>query len=217
MTFTVTYRAKDGALREERIEAASRAGCVAECRKRGIAPTKIAEGGKSRHLGGGGACRVFKRRVVVDSTVDGYIAELERRQRLEVSLTARTRSRSWRRCWRRRARGRGRQQVYNSKVWGRQQAYNSKRRHCARRMGIGSRPTHSFRQWASIHLPSPTFCAPTRPALAWTSSGAITHRAKQFSITRAGCIQSTWTSFSNSFSRTVGQLALGSNPTPSRR
>jgi len=49
MTFTVTYRAKDGALREERVEAASRAECVAECRRRGIAPTKIAEGrsGKS--------------------------------------------------------------------------------------------------------------------------------------------------------------------------
>ncbi len=49
MTFTVTYRAKDGALREERVEAASRAGCVAECRKRGIAPTGIREGrsGKS--------------------------------------------------------------------------------------------------------------------------------------------------------------------------
>jgi len=36
MLFTVTYRAKDGALREERIEAASRAECVAECRRRGI-------------------------------------------------------------------------------------------------------------------------------------------------------------------------------------
>ncbi len=49
MTFTVTYRAKDGALREERVEAASRAECVAEYRRRGIAPTKIAEGrsGKS--------------------------------------------------------------------------------------------------------------------------------------------------------------------------
>ena len=49
MTFTVTYRAKDGALREERVEAANRAECVAECRRRGIAPTKIAEGrsGKS--------------------------------------------------------------------------------------------------------------------------------------------------------------------------
>ena len=49
MTFTVTYRAKDGALREERVEAASRAECVAKCRRRGIAPTKIAEGrsGKS--------------------------------------------------------------------------------------------------------------------------------------------------------------------------
>ena len=44
MTFTVTYRAKDGALREERVEAASRAECVAECRRRGIAPTKIADG-----------------------------------------------------------------------------------------------------------------------------------------------------------------------------
>ena len=43
MTFTVTYRAKDGALREERVEAASRAECVAECRRRGIAPTGIRE------------------------------------------------------------------------------------------------------------------------------------------------------------------------------
>ena len=49
MTFTVTYRAKNGALREERVEAASRTECVAECRRRGIAPTKIVEGrsGKS--------------------------------------------------------------------------------------------------------------------------------------------------------------------------
>ena len=49
MTFTVTYRAKDGALREERVEAASRAECVAECRRRGITPTEIKEGrsGKS--------------------------------------------------------------------------------------------------------------------------------------------------------------------------
>jgi len=45
MTFTITYRAKDGALREERIEAASRAECVAECKRRGIAPIRIAEGG----------------------------------------------------------------------------------------------------------------------------------------------------------------------------
>ena len=49
MTFTVTYRAKDGALREEAVEAADRAACMAECRRRGIAPTKSAEGrsGKS--------------------------------------------------------------------------------------------------------------------------------------------------------------------------
>ena len=45
MTFTVTYRAKDGALREERVEAASRADCAAECRRRGIAPASIREGG----------------------------------------------------------------------------------------------------------------------------------------------------------------------------
>ena len=44
MTFTVTYRAKDGALREERVEAANRVACVAECRKRGISPTGIKEG-----------------------------------------------------------------------------------------------------------------------------------------------------------------------------
>ena len=56
MTFTITYRAKDGALREEAVEAANRAECVAECRKRGIAPTKIAEGGRvsARAAGAGG-------------------------------------------------------------------------------------------------------------------------------------------------------------------
>jgi len=48
MTFTVTYRAKDGALREERIDAANRAECVAECRRRGISPVGIREGGKSK-------------------------------------------------------------------------------------------------------------------------------------------------------------------------
>ena len=50
MTFTVTYRANDGALRDERVVAASRADCVAECRKRGIVPTEIREGrsGKTR-------------------------------------------------------------------------------------------------------------------------------------------------------------------------
>jgi len=54
MTFTVTYRAKDGALREEAVEAADRAACMAECRRRGIAPTKIVEGkGASRRRDGG--------------------------------------------------------------------------------------------------------------------------------------------------------------------
>jgi len=45
MNFIVTYRAGNGALREERIEAASRAECGAECKRRGIAPIRIAEGG----------------------------------------------------------------------------------------------------------------------------------------------------------------------------
>ena len=35
-------------MREDHIEAANRAECVAECRKRGISPTMIAEGGKGR-------------------------------------------------------------------------------------------------------------------------------------------------------------------------
>ena len=45
MTFTVTYRDKTGAKRETAIEAASRVECVAECRKRGISPLSIREGG----------------------------------------------------------------------------------------------------------------------------------------------------------------------------
>ena len=44
MTFTVTYRAKDGALSEETVEAADRAACVAACRARGIAPVSVREG-----------------------------------------------------------------------------------------------------------------------------------------------------------------------------
>ena len=45
MTFTVTYRGADGAMCEEAVEAAGRAECVAECRRRGIAPASIREGG----------------------------------------------------------------------------------------------------------------------------------------------------------------------------
>ena len=44
MLFTVTYRSKDGAKSEVDIEAASRAECVAECKRRGIAPVGITEG-----------------------------------------------------------------------------------------------------------------------------------------------------------------------------
>ena len=44
MTFTVTYRGADGAIREERVEAASRGECFAQCRARGIAPLSVKEG-----------------------------------------------------------------------------------------------------------------------------------------------------------------------------
>ncbi len=44
MTFTVTYRGKDGSLREEVLEAVNRAACVETCRARGITPTTIREG-----------------------------------------------------------------------------------------------------------------------------------------------------------------------------
>ncbi len=57
MTFTVTYRGADGALREERVEAASRVECVAECRRRGVAPVAIAERAGTRD-----ACPCRRRR-----------------------------------------------------------------------------------------------------------------------------------------------------------
>ena len=44
MTFTVTYRGADGALREERIEAANRAECFAQMKAQGIAPLSVKEG-----------------------------------------------------------------------------------------------------------------------------------------------------------------------------
>ena len=53
MTFTVTYRAKNGALSEETIEAAGRAECVAECRRREISPMSIREGRASTRLRSG--------------------------------------------------------------------------------------------------------------------------------------------------------------------
>ena len=47
MTFTVTYRGADGALREEAVDAASRGECFAQCRARGIAPVSVKEGRSS--------------------------------------------------------------------------------------------------------------------------------------------------------------------------
>lgn len=57
MTFTVTYRAKDGALADKVMEAASRAACVAECKSRGIMPTAIREGRVSKRAAMGSSPR----------------------------------------------------------------------------------------------------------------------------------------------------------------
>jgi hypothetical protein len=46
MTFTVKYRAIDGKMREECIEAASRSECIAKCKAQGLAPISVKEGGK---------------------------------------------------------------------------------------------------------------------------------------------------------------------------
>ena len=51
MTFTVKYRAIDGKMREECIEAASRSECVAKCKAQGIAPISVKEGGKVSSAG----------------------------------------------------------------------------------------------------------------------------------------------------------------------
>ena len=44
MTFTVTYRGADGALREERVEAANRSVCFSQMKARGVAPLSVKEG-----------------------------------------------------------------------------------------------------------------------------------------------------------------------------
>ena len=41
MTYTVRYRAGDGTLREETVEAAGRAECVAALQARGIVPVSV--------------------------------------------------------------------------------------------------------------------------------------------------------------------------------
>ena len=43
MTFTVKYRANDGAMREECIEASTRSECIAKCKGQGIAPLSVRE------------------------------------------------------------------------------------------------------------------------------------------------------------------------------
>lgn len=62
MTFTVTYRGADGALREEVVEAASRGECFAQMKAHGIVPVSVKEGvrkrrGKNAALQDGGVGR----------------------------------------------------------------------------------------------------------------------------------------------------------------
>ena len=54
MTFTVMYRGKDGALREETVEATGRSDCLEQMRARGIVPVSVKEGARKgrRHDGG---------------------------------------------------------------------------------------------------------------------------------------------------------------------
>ena len=54
MTFTVTYRGADGALREECVEAASRGECFAQMKARGIVPMSVKEGDSVSRRGRGG-------------------------------------------------------------------------------------------------------------------------------------------------------------------
>ena len=60
MTFTVTYREKNGAKAEVEIEAASRAECFAQCKARGIAPLGVKEG-RAKRVGGGDGGRAGAR------------------------------------------------------------------------------------------------------------------------------------------------------------
>ena len=54
MTFTVTYRGADGAMREERVEAANRGECFAQMKVRGIVPMSVKEGDSVSRRGRGG-------------------------------------------------------------------------------------------------------------------------------------------------------------------
>ena len=70
MTFTVTYRGADGAVRTEAVEAASRGECFAQMKARGIVPMGVKEGNlvsrRGRRAGGNGG---RAERVVVGSRV----------------------------------------------------------------------------------------------------------------------------------------------------
>lgn len=57
MTFKVTCRGKDGALREETVEASGRAECMVECKRRGILPVSVKEGALNGHGQDGGSPR----------------------------------------------------------------------------------------------------------------------------------------------------------------
>jgi len=100
MTFTVTYRGADGAMREDRVEAAGRGECFARCRARGIAPLSVREGdfasrrGAEARRGGTGGKGLFSRRGRKDDVEkNGRVERLEGKDRfvafsLSVALVA---------------------------------------------------------------------------------------------------------------------------------
>ena len=53
MTFTITYRSAEGALRTEAVDAANRAECLAQMRTRGIVPMSVKEGNFASRNGNG--------------------------------------------------------------------------------------------------------------------------------------------------------------------
>lgn len=59
MTFTVTYREKDGTRAEIEIEAANRAACLSECKARGITPMGVREGRSRRAVGASPKQKLF--------------------------------------------------------------------------------------------------------------------------------------------------------------
>ena len=74
MTFTVTYRAKDGAKAEVEVEAASRSECFAQCKARGIAPLGVRDGRSRRAAGASPRQKLFTLRFYLFAAIAALAA-----------------------------------------------------------------------------------------------------------------------------------------------